>query len=294
MCAKAEIQVFGAGSLGTLLGALLSRAGVDVHLVARERVVRAFDDGVRVTGVEEFVAHPSLSAEPRPAEVTLVTVKSYDTSEAARELASTVSDENVVVSLQNGMGNEEVLDEALDATVLGGTATYGANMRDESIQYTGEGEVVVGDYRGGENAEAERVADELDGLNARATDSMDTALWEKLAVNSAINPVTALTRLTNGEAAKSAPEVMRAAARETAAVAHEHGVSIEEAPERALEVAHATADNESSTLQDVRAGRRTEVDALNGYVVDAADEAGVNVPTNRTLATLVRAVARTK
>ena len=295
-----KIQVFGAGSLGTLVGALLSRAGVETHLIGRGRVVRAFDDGIRVEGVEEFLARPSLSTEPIEADITLVTVKSYDTEDAADALAPTVGEDDTVVSLQNGMGNEEVLDEALEATVLGGTATYGANLRldpddnDANVEYTGRGEVVIGEYRGGASRAAEEIADVLwAGLDAHATDSMDAALWEKLAVNCAINPVTALTRLTNGGAAEGASEVMREAARETAEVARENGVRIEDAPDRAIEVARATAKNESSTLQDVRAGRRTEIDALNGFVVKKAEE--TPTPTNRTLANLVRATeSRTK
>jgi 2-dehydropantoate 2-reductase len=286
-----RVQVFGAGSLGTLLGALLARGGVDVNLVGRERVVHAFKDGVNVEGVENFVAHPSLSTEPRSADVTLVTVKSYDTSDAADALRGT---SDTVVSLQNGMGNEEFLDDALDATVLGGTATYGANLRDDSVEYTGRGEVVVGDYRGGSSHEAERVAETLEPLNSHATDEMDVALWEKLAVNCAINPTTALTRLTNGEAAESASDVMRAAVEEVERVAHEQGVSLEGTPERALEVARATAQNESSTLQDVRAGRRTEIDALNGFVVERARETDTYVPTNETLYSLVKSLTRTK
>ena len=289
-----RVQVFGAGSLGTLLGALLAHSGVDVHLVGRDRIVREFQDGVNVEGVESFVAHPSLSTEPRDAEVTLVTVKSYDTGDAADALRGK---SDVVVSLQNGMGNEEVLDEMLEATVLGGTTTYGANLRidDERVEYTGHGEVVVGDYRGGASRAAEEVADILcAGLNARATDELDVALWEKLAVNCAINPVTALTRLTNGEAAASASGVMRAAAKEVERVADEQGVSLEGTPDRAVEVAHATAQNESSTLQDVRAGRRTEIDALNGFVVERARETDIYVPTNETLYSLVKSLTRTK
>jgi len=289
-----RVQVFGAGSLGTLVGALLARGGVDVGLVARDRVARAFKDGVRVEGVDGFVAHPSLSTEAVEADVTLVTVKSYDTAEAARELAGKT---DLVVSLQNGMGNEEVLDEALDAAVLGGTATYGANLRlDEGyVEYTGKGEVVVGDYRGGPSDEADGVAAALDGvrdgIDARATDSMDAALWEKLAVNAAINPVTALTGLRNGEASERVGEVMRRAADEVEDVAAEHGVRLDGAAETALSIARSTAENESSMLQDMKAGRRTEVDALNGYVVERAEETDLEVPTNRTLASLVRAQA---
>lgn len=288
-----RVQVFGAGSLGTLVGALLARAGVDVHLVGRPRVVDAFGDGVRVRGTEEFVVHPGFSTEPRRSDVTLVTVKSYDTPDAAEALADTTE---VVVSLQNGMGNEEVLDAALDATVLGGTATYGANLRaDEGVvEYAGEGRVVVGDHRGGANGTARRVADAIDGLCVEPTDEMDVHLWKKLSVNAAINPVTALTGLRNGEAVERAEDVMRSAAHEVEAVAAKRGVKLEGAPERAVEVAEATADNVSSTLQDVRAGRRTEIDALNGYVVDLAEETGVQAPVNRTLVSLVRAIGRTK
>ncbi|MFP4187987.1 MAG: ketopantoate reductase family protein [Halobacteriales archaeon] len=291
-----RVQVFGAGSLGTLIGAVLSDAGVDVHLVGRKRVVRGFEDGVRVTGTEEFVAHPSFSTEPRDADITLVTVKSYDTDAAAEALASTVGENDTVVSLQNGMGNEEILDGALDATVLGGTATYGANLRaDEGVVgYAGEGRVHVGDYRGGECDEARRVADGLDGLRAEPTGEMDVRLWEKLAVNAAINPVTALVGARNGEAAERAGEVMRRAGEEVETVAAERGVDIKGSADRAVEVAEATADNVSSTLQDVRRGRRTEIEALNGYVVNVAEETGVDVPTNRTLTSLVRAVQRTK
>lgn len=285
-----RVQVFGAGSLGSLVGALLDHAGLDVHLVGRRRVAEAFEDGVRVEGVEGFVANPSFSTEPRPADLTLVTVKSYDTHDAARSLAPVVGEGDTVVSLQNGMGNEEILDEALDATVLGGTATYGANLRldEERVGYTGRGKVVVGDYRGGESAEAERVAEALVGVDARATDSMDAALWEKLAVNAAINPVTALTGLRNGEAAERTAGVMRRAAEEVERVASAQDVRIDGAAERALEVAEATAENESSMLQDLRAGRGTEIDALNGYVVECAEETGVESPTNRTLAALVK------
>lgn len=291
-----RVQVFGAGSLGTLVGALLSNAGVDVHLVGRERVVGAFGDGVRVEGTEGFVARPSLSTEPRGADITLVTVKSYDTHDAAEALAPKVGADDAVVSLQNGMGNEEILDEALDATVLGGTATYGANLRaDEGVvEYAGEGSVIVGDYRGGASEEAQRVADALGGLSAEPTDEMDAALWEKLAVNAAVNPVTALVGARNGVAAEYAGDVMRATAREVGRVAAERGVSLDGPADRAVEVARATSGNVSSTLQDVRAGRRTEIDALNGYVVEVADEEGVSVPTNRTLASLVRSVERTK
>jgi 2-dehydropantoate 2-reductase len=286
-----KVQVFGAGSLGTLIGALLYRGGTDVHLVGRERVVDAFEDGISVTGTEEFVAHPTFSTVPREADVTVVTVKSYDTPAAAEELRNKG---DTVVSLQNGMGNEEVLDDRLDATVLGGTATYGANLRVEDgvLEYAGKGRVVLGDYCGGASDKAERIAESLDGIDIRATEEMDEVLWEKLAVNAAINPVTALTNTRNGEAAERAGGVMKRAAREVEEVAAENGVGIDGTGEHALKIARDTSENVSSTLQDIRAGRKTEIDSLNGYVVKKAQE--TDVRTNETLFSLVRSVGRTK
>lgn len=286
-----KIQVFGAGSLGTLMGALLSRGGTDVHLVGRENVVDAFESGIGVTGTEDFVAHPTFSTEPREADVTLVTVKSYDTPAAVKALRDK---SDIVVSLQNGMGNEEVLDDCLGATVLGGTATYGANMsvKDGVLEYAGKGHVVVGDYRGGASEEAKRIAESLEGIDIRVTEAMDEALWKKLAVNAAINPVTALARARNGEAAERAGGVMKETSKEVEEVAAENGVGIDGTGEVAVEVARSTAENVSSTLQDIRAGQRTEIGALNGYVVEAAEE--TDVRTNETLFSLVKAVSRTK
>lgn len=288
-----EIQVFGAGSLGSLLGVLLADAGHDVRLVGRARHVEAVRrDGLRVTGDTDLVAEPSADTEPTESYLTLVTVKSYDTPEAADALHGM---QEVVVSLQNGMGNEEVLDDVLDCEVLAGTTTYGASLDSLGVvEHSGGGEVVVGSPDGGADRATTEVADALDeGLDARASEEMPRELWTKLAVNAGINPVTALTRLTNGEAVESAEEVVRAAAREAGEVARADGVDVE--PERladeAVEVARATADNRSSTLRDVERGRRTEVDAINGYVVRRGEEMDAHTPVNRTLHGLVKAVS---
>ena len=121
---------------------------------------------------------------------------------------------------------------------------------------------------------------------------MPVRLVEKLAVNAGINATTALARLENGAVlGGDAGALAGAAARETAAVARAEGIDLpDRAAERALEsVAADTAANTSSMHQDVLAERRTEVDAINGYVADRADELGVDAPVNRTLARLLRA-----
>jgi 2-dehydropantoate 2-reductase len=290
-----EILVFGAGSLGSLLGGLLARAH-DVTLVGREPHVSAVQaDGLRITGVEAVDTRPAATTDATgaSADLALVTVKAYDTEAAARVLAT--GDYGAVCSLQNGMGNEGVLADAVDAPVLAGTVTYGAGLVDPGhVEWRGRGTITLGAWRPADDAAtAERVAAAFRAadLDAEAVDDVRRRLWEKLAVNAAINPVTALARVENG-ALMEAPlaGLARTAAVETAGVARAEGVGLpdETAADAAATVARETAQNRSSMLQDVTRRRRTEIDAINGYVVDRAAATDRAVPVNRTFAELNR------
>ena len=290
-----DILVFGAGSLGSLLGGLLARAH-DVTLVGREPHVAAVrSDGLRITGVEALDVAPAATTDATgaSADLALVTVKAYDTEVAARTLAT--GDYGAVCSLQNGMGNEETLAGAVDAPVLAGTATYGARLVDPGhVEWTGRGTITLGAWRPADDvATAERIAAAFRAadLDAEATPDVRRRLWEKLAVNAAINPVTALAGVENGAlTADPLADLARTAAVETARVARADGTDLDEetATAAVATVARETARNRSSMLQDVARGRRTEIDAINGYVVGRAAATGESVPVNRTLAALIR------
>lgn len=289
-----EILVFGAGSLGSLLGGLLARSH-EVTLVGRNPHMRAIEDGgLRLSGHVETTVHPSARLDAAgSADLVVVCVKSFDTESAAEALAD--CDVDACLSVQNGMGNEAILADRLEATVLAGTCTYGAIRTDPgTVRCTGVGEVLVGPPAGGTSTVADRVGSAFEAASVVTTvaDDMPRRLYEKLAVNAGINATTALARLENGAVLDGdAGSVAAAAARETAALARAEGVELSDrAAERALDrVADATAGNTSSMLQDVTAGRRTEIDAINGYVADRAADAGLDAPTNRTLVALVRA-----
>ena len=289
-----EILVFGAGSLGSLLGGLLARSH-EVTLVGRNPHMRAIEDGgLRLSGHVETTVHPSVRLDAAgSADLVVVCVKSFDTESAAEALAD--CDIDACLSVQNGMGNEAILADRLEATVLAGTCTYGAILTDPgTVRCTGVGEVLVGPPAGGTSAVADRVGSAFEAASVVTTvaDDMPRRLYEKLAVNAGINATTALARLENGAVLDGdAESVATAAARETAALARVEGVELSDrAAERALDrVADATAGNTSSMLQDVTAGRRTEIDAINGCVADRAADAGLDAPANRTLAALVRA-----
>ncbi|UTF54208.1 ketopantoate reductase family protein [Natronosalvus rutilus] len=289
-----DIVVFGAGSLGSLVGGLLARAH-DVTLVAREPHASVVaEDGLQISGSLEETTHPATRVDGADleADLAVVTVKSYATENAARALATGTFE--AALSLQNGMGNEEILAEHLSCPVLAGTATYGAILEEPGIvTCTGLGELVLGARDGGPSSVADRVGEAFSraGLETTVSSSMPHRLWEKLAVNAAINPVTALADAPNGAVLEEPlRDLSRAAARETARLARANEVSLanREALAALESVATVTTANASSMRQDVRAGKRTEIDAINGYVCDRAARCGFEAPTNGTLATLVR------
>jgi len=291
-----DVLVFGAGSLGSLLGGLLARAH-DVTLVGREPHMRTVAaDGLQLEGHIEATVHPTARLDPpASADLALVCVKTFDTESAAAALAD--CDLDACLSVQNGMGNEAVLADRLDAPILAGTCTYGAvRPAPGVVRCTGVGEVVLGPPEGGDSPVADRVEEAFGSasIEASATATMPRRLWEKLAVNAGVNPVTALARIENGGVLDDdAAALASAAARETAAVARAEGIELSDrAARQAIErVAAATAENTSSMYQDVAASRHTEIDAINGYVLERADERDLDVPTNRTLTRLVRAWA---
>ncbi|MFB6084847.1 MAG: ketopantoate reductase family protein [Halorientalis sp.] len=291
-----EILVFGAGSLGSLVGGLLARQH-RVTLVGRDpHAATVAAEELTVDGEIECRVEPAAATEiPADAapELALVTVKAYDTDAAADAVAD--CEPGIALSLQNGLDNETVLADRLDCPVLAGTCTYGAMLSEPGrVTCTGVGEVVLGPREGGESDPADRVGAAFDaaGIETTVAPDMPRRSWEKLAVNAGINATTALARIENGAVLSgSAGEVAETAARETARAARAAGVDLsEEAAVAAVRrVAEATAANTSSMYQDVLAERRTEVDAINGAVAERID-----APVNRTLAALIRAWERAR
>ena len=289
-----EVLVYGAGALGSLVGGMLAGTH-DVTLVGRNpHMRRVRENGLRIDGAVETRVRPRAVTDGyhRSSDLALVTTKAYDTDEVARAIGT--GEHGAVCSLQNGL-TEERLVAALDAPVLAGTASYGARLLEPGrVRCTGVGEVVVGSLAGGESALAERVSRAFGdaGIEAVAAADMSRRRYEKLAVNAGINGPSALARVTNGETVEGpAGGVAREAAREVARVARAERVDLtESAAVNALErVARDTETNRSSMCEDVAAGRRTEVDAIYGSVVERADRRGASVPTCRTLASVIRA-----
>lgn len=303
-----RIAIIGPGAVGCTLGAYLSRAGREVVFLApdeaeAERLARR---GLDVEGVRGSFHVPAAAtcdaSRVGPVELAIVATKAYDTAQAMWQHAAVVGPATMVATFQNGLGNVEAIGGVVGpARVLGGTTALGANLLGPGrVHHAGEGDTFVGEPSGGISGRAEHVARVLTeaGIPTAAVPDVTVRIWAKLAINAGINALTALLRVRNGVLARH-PEtlaLLESAVRETAAVARARGIPLEAEMlvERAREVARRTADNVSSMLADVLAGRRTEIAEINGAVAVAARETGVPAPVNEALAVLVCATEATR
>jgi 2-dehydropantoate 2-reductase len=302
-----KLAVLGPGGLGCLLAALFREAGADVSLVdyRPERVARLRLRGIQVRTLEagpRTVPVPiGLAPEVGPCDVTIVAVKAYQTESAARALPELMSRGGLALTLQNGLGNLESLARmAGPQRLLAGVGLLGVTARDEGrIIYAGRGVIYIGVPAGSRvsGAEVAAVADLFRGagLECQPREDIEAVLWEKLVINVGINPLTALLRVPNGALLElsSAWEVAVAAAGEAQAVARAAGLSLTGEPSARLrQVCSDTAANRSSMLQDILAGRPTEIEALNGQVAARGRALGLATPVNDLLTQLVRAASQ--
>jgi len=303
-----RVCIVGCGAMGLLYAAKLASVGVETMLVCRrlEQAQLINQEGivVEVGGGFENARVPAVAAlSPPRGQCTLgiVAVKAYDTPGAIEVLRQALRRGGVAVTVQNGLGPLEALEEAFGAERAAAAVTYygATRLGDNRVRFEGGAAIYVGQRRGlsrdaepllGMLVDALRDA----GLEAHLIDrSIEPWRWDKLVVNAAINPVTALTGAPNYIVLRSewAQRLAFGLAEEAAAAARAHGVPLPREPRRAVEeTARATAYNRSSMLQDIEAGRRTEVEFINGAVVAKAREKGLDAPLNEAMLYAVKAL----
>ncbi len=299
-----KIVIIGTGAIGCLFGAVFKKGGLDVALLGRsaEEVGAINERGVIVErgGAEETTAIPAFldaSAAGRDG-LVIIAVKAYDTASTIPQIRRMLSPDGAVLTLQNGLGNAETLagDLGVERLLCGTTAHGSSVVGPGRIIHAGQGETLLGEMRGERSRRAEKIAALFSsaGLDARAVDNAPGYAWLKLIINAAINPFTAIHNLRNG-ALPGVPNIceeMAEVVAEAEAVARAAGVKIpcDDAMAKVRKVCAATGDNVSSMLQDVRAGRRTEIDYINGAIVRLGEKFGIPTPRNAALAAQVRAL----
>ena len=281
----------GAGALGCLFGALLQIAGFDVVFVARGKQLEALRKSLKISGILNTELKVYATNKPEDADITFVTVKAYDTENVARLLAEV--NPGIVCSLQNGVGNEEILQKYCKK-VLGGVTSYGANLIDYGhINYAGEGYTYIGELDGKISDEAKTVVEVLRSAKIKAEVVSDIVfrIWAKTVVNSAINPLTALLKVKNGEIVRNTClwNIAKRVAEEGMEVLKKMGFEFN-AVKEVKRVAEMTANNRSSMLQDIERGKKTEIDYINGAIVKKGKELGIDCCVNEVLVNLIKSL----
>ena len=297
-----KIAVIGAGATGSLFAWFFHRAGEEVWLLDihsdRAEIIRR--NGISLEGISG--AHsfsPRIALDPReigPVDLVLIAVKSYHTEAAAAAAARLLSREAFVLTLQNGIGNLEKIAAAVgkDRTLGGSTAQGSTLLGPGRIRHAGKGDTIIGEISGPPTERVEKIIAVLrrGGAEAKSTSNLAGAIWGKLLVNAGINPLTALTRLKNGELLNypGTRAVMQAAVSEGEKIAQVKNIQLpyEDAVARTEAVCRATAGNISSMLQDVLKRKRTEVTNINGALVREGEVLGIPTPVNQTLNGLVQ------
>ncbi len=300
---KLKIGIVGAGALGTLFGQRLASEN-DVVLLERHRDVV---DAIRRSGVsvDGEARSAAITSEPRDlygVQVLFVFVRATDTLRALRPFAAELSPATAIVSLQNGLGNEEAIKASLGSTislVIGATTESAQTVGPGDVRRIGDGTTVLGSA-GASPAVVNRVVHLLSDAGLRASGAYDIRphLWGKLIANAAINPVAALLDRSNGVVLSDdhAGEVARSLAQEAATVANAMRIPLPftDPWSYVRTIVEQTAALDNSMLYDLRAGVPTEVDFINGAVVTTGRRAGVATPYNETLTALVKAREATR
>ncbi|MEB3773739.1 MAG: ketopantoate reductase family protein [Desulfurococcales archaeon] len=290
--------------MGSLVGGLLSHAGypvtlVDIRMDIIERVRR---DGVKIITEDGVLVAKPLVDTPetvnRVFNAVIVLVKSYATRNAADTASRILAPWGIAVSLQNGLGNLEVLKEVLGDRAHGGAATWGATLESPGVvRLGGRGAIYLQKANPGYEKAHEYLYNALEraGLNPVIVDDIDRIIWLKLIVNTVINPITAvlgkenIVVYRNRWIRKLAPKIIEEAWK----IASRQGIKLpppEELLDTVMNVAETTGANRSSMLQDIESCRRTEADAILGELINRGRRAGIEVPVVETLYTLVKAL----
>jgi 2-dehydropantoate 2-reductase len=303
-----KIAVLGAGAMGSLFGGLLAEAGNDVTLIDvwREGVDALNARGLRIedaAGESRTVPVRAVTdpVEVGPVDLLLVFVKCYHTADAVRGASGLLGPETVVLTLQNGWGNAPRIAGIVgEGRVLTGITYHSATVLGPAhVRHAGRGKTFVGELDGTTSDRLTRITDALAGagFEVAATGEILEEIWKKLALNVCTLPAAALLRFTAGELVEheGTLDLMRSLLKEAAAVANAQRVGLEfdERWEAITGLLKRAAGAKASMLQDVENRRRTEIDVINGAIVEAGARLGIPTPYNASMVWMVKALEET-
>jgi 2-dehydropantoate 2-reductase len=300
-----KITIIGPGAMGSLLAAHLKRTKNEVWILDKwnERAEKIRKGGVRVEGLSRISAKVNASIETKEighSDLVILCVKSYDTEEAIKKAVDLIKDDTYILTLQNGLGNIQILDEVFgeDRVMAGVTQQAATLLGTGLVRHTGKGPTIIGrvnKYPIGKARILYHVLNQA-GISTRTSKDINSVIWSKLIINVGINALTAILRLKNGLLLEypDGREIMRQAVTEAARIAKRKRIKLnyDDPIQKVESVCRTTSANLSSMLQDVLNKKQTEVDYINGAIVRQGKSLGIKTPVNEILTNLVKTIER--
>ncbi|KAA0006161.1 MAG: 2-dehydropantoate 2-reductase [Thermoplasmata archaeon] len=290
-----NIVIFGAGAIGSLFGAMLFKNN-KVVLIGRKPHVEAIrKKGLTITGKTQLntmiPAETTVENIKTHVDLLMLTVKSYDTMDAMNHAKNIIDKDTFVLSLQNGLDNIEKISKVVKRErILAGVTTHAAVFNQPGvIIHTGTGYTVIGSLDRKNTDVVKTIATVFNNAGIKTTNSKDilSEIWVKAIVNSSINPLTALFQCKNGYLLENPvlESIVEKICTESTMVAVREGIklSTHEMFEKTMQVVRDTRENFSSMLQSIRKGKPTEIDSINGKIVELAEKQGIPTPLNKIL-----------
>ena len=307
-----RVAILGIGSIGGVILAGLADTELELVAVSRGSTAQVLSsEGLVIhtpEGVIESIPpdrYELVDSESGPlpdsvvgsCQAAIICGKAYSTPILSQIADEILSDEGVAISIQNGMGHAQQISSRLGISrTLGGATTHGAWRDKDGIHWVGRGSITMGSLDGGSPDEiTTSLMKALDdaALSPIWTPDISKAVWQKLLINIAINPICSISGVRNGALLENdlweqSQEILQ----ESLSVAQASGINITgpEIQNLLIEVVEATSGNRCSMLQDLMAGRRTEIDSLCGYVIRMGESLGIPTPLNSMLRALVKGV----
>jgi 2-dehydropantoate 2-reductase len=302
-----RIAVIGCGAVGSLFAAHLAKAAeveVWAYDVWQEHIQAIRSNGLKISGAAEFNARLNAVSDPTElphCDFGIIATKAIHTRQAIAQVAHAFDQDSAVCSVQNGVGNEELLAEHVRYVIRGTTFPAGHPIAPGHIGYDIKGDTWIGPFEptGTSYERVEQLAGFVtrSGMNTIPLRDARGAQWTKLIFNASTNPVGALTLLHHGAASRFWPTaaLFNDLIAEGEAVAARLGIQLHGDPrELVIKGANAPGKHRASMLQDVLSGRQTEVDFMNGAIAEWGEKTGVPTPLNRALWQLVKGLEHSR
>lgn len=295
-----NIVIVGAGAIGSLFGAFLSKKNIVILLARPAHVTMIQHHGLQITGKSKL--HVNISAITsakkinRPVDLLILTVKSYDTETAIHSVQPVIDKNTLVLSLQNGLDNIEKIQKYVNKKqILAGITTHGAYFsKPGHVIHTGQGKTLIGELQGQSSNRLKQIITVFNeaAIQTQKTLNIKKELWAKAIINSSINPLTAFLRVKNGHLLENPllEKTVKKICEESTQIARAEGHHLTTAAmiRQTKKVMRDTAQNYSSMAQSIQQQKRTEIASINGKIIAIGKIHGIRTPLNEILTSLIK------